>query len=453
MRRTLNHLLGTLFAAILFLTTAHATDSGKRTYDIPATGAEAALKAFSQQSGKGIIASTELVRDVRTNAVKGDLTAAQALDQLLLGTGLIGREDRRSGTFAVRRETPVEAKNAQGRPAEDRAAAVDAGATLREGTVRLGAFEVFGSKLINLDVQRTRDDVQPYVVFDTTQIRNSQATNLGDFFRTRLPMASPPGTSGSVAFAPLAGGVASSINLRGLGTNQTLVLVDGRPMPGTTIGGSNVGQPDLNGIPLSMIERVEILPSTASGIYGGGATGGVINIITRKDFSGAVLALNYVNTFDTDSAQRRVDLTASTSLRGGDTVITLTASYGDANDIRTGDRDFAQRARDTAFATNPTLFTGAATPPRGYTTNVRNSTSANLILKPQYGGTVLSSPFTHVPVGYVGITSDNAAALVANAGRYNLTLPNDHFSRQTRLVTLDSPSRALGFGVRQKITP
>lgn len=453
--RTLGYLLRAILLGALLSTALFAAGDSKKNYDIPAGDAAAALKHFSATSGRETLFAAEAVRGVKTPAVSGELTVQEALDALLADTGLIATVDKESGAIAVRRETAAESKNGPSRlaDAETADAQEERSGRVEDGVLKLGRFDVFGSKLINLDVPRTRDDVQPYVVFDAAQIQNSQATNLGDFFRTRLPMASPPGPTGAVAFAPLAGGVTSSVNLRGLGTNQTLILVDGRPVPGTTIGGSHIGQPDLNGIPLSMIERVEILPSTASGIYGGGATGGVINIITRKDFSGAVLTLNYANTFDTDSAQRRVDFNASTSLRGGATVLTLTASYGDANDIRTGDRDFAQRARDVAFANNPALFTGTTTPPRGYTTNIRNSTSANLILKPQYGGTVLSSPFTHVPVGYAGITSDNAAALVANAGRYNLALPNDHFSRQSRLSTLNSPSRSLGVGVRQKLAP
>jgi len=72
----------------------------------------------------------------------------------------------------------------------------------------------------------------------------------------------------------------------------------------------------LNGIPLAAIERIEVLPTTASGIYGGSATGGVINIILKRDFQGFQTRLTYDNTFDTDSAVRRVDLSAGFNLEG-----------------------------------------------------------------------------------------------------------------------------------------
>jgi iron complex outermembrane receptor protein len=417
-------------------------------FNVPAGDAAVTLKQFAEQSGQAVVYMVDAVRGVKTNAVKGSLAPREALEQLLAGSNLHAVADEKTGALSV----TANGKNG------DRAAQTDSDRPTSQGKVEdgrlvLDKFEVFGSKSINLDLPRTRDDVQPYVVFDNAQIRNSQATNLGDFFRTRLPMATPNGPTSAVAFTPLGPTVTSSINLRGLGSNQTLILVDGRPMPGGSAGGANTSQTDINGIPLSMIERVEILPSTASGIYGGGATGGVINIITRKDFSGAVLTLNYVNTFDTDSAQRRADLTASTSLRGGATVLTFTASFGEANNILVADRDFAQRGRDLAFANNPAVYTTSARVPRGYTTNIRNPSGANLVLKPQYGGTTLSSAITFVPVGYAGISSDNAAALVANAGRYNLTIPNDTFGAQSQLLALDSPLRSLGFSVRQKITP
>ncbi len=422
--------------------------AAKRTFDVPAGDARPALRQFAQQAKQEIVFEVNEVAGISTHAIKGEMTPVQALDAMLADTGLVVTQDNKTGAFAVRKGDRPNAPRAALTEKSDRP---ETSSRRDEEVVRLGEFEVFGSKLINLDIPRTRDEAQPYVVFDKTQIQNSQATNLGDFFRTRLPMATPNGATGSVPWAT-AGTVQSNINLRGLGTNQTLVLLDGRPM--TNGGrGNNLGQADLNGIPISMIERVEILPSTASGIYGGGATGGVINVITRKDFSGAVLTLNYVNTFDTDSGQRQVDLTASTGLRGGATVITLTASYGDANAILTQDRDFAQRARNAAFANNPALFKNASSPPRGSTTNIRNQNGQNLVLKPQYGGTTLSSPFTSVPVGYVGIASDNAAALVTNAGRYNLALPNDTFGARQNLLTTDTPRHSLGLSVRQKLTP
>src|SRR5262249_9293075 len=153
---------------------------------------------------------------------------------------------------------------------------------------------VKGSKSINADIERTEDDSQPYVVFSADDIRESQASTLEDFFKARLPMSASQGTTRQTAN----GDNTSSINLRGLGANQTLIVVDGRRLPGLASGFNSL-QPDINGIPLAAIERIEVLPSTASGIYGGGATGGVINIVTKKSYSGVEMGATYGNTFDT----------------------------------------------------------------------------------------------------------------------------------------------------------
>jgi len=437
-------LMPAILALFLATVLSAAEPSAKVAFDLPAGDAARRLKEFAQLTKREILYPSEGLDRVQTNAVRGELTVREGLDRLIAGTGLKVFEDPKTGAWMIRStEAPNGLRAAPS--ASDRPTA-----NLDGKVVKLDTFEVFGSKSINLDLPRTRDDAQPYVVFGREQITQAQATNLQDFFRSRLPMATNIGLSTFTGGNPYG----QTVNLRGLGTNQTLILVDGRRLPNYTTPGTLGGAitPEINGIPLGMIERIEVLPSTASGIYGGGATGGVINIITRKDYSGGDFTLSYVNTFDTDTARRRAELNFSTSLRGGATLLTLTASVQEANDLLTQDRSFAVRARQQGFANNPAAFTGPSSPPRGYTTNIRSRNGANLTLKPQYGGTTLGSFFTSVPVGYAGITSDNAAALVANAGRYNLALPDDVGGGRSRLATTASPLDSVGLGLRQKIT-
>ena len=414
--RSLRLILGALLA-FLFLAGVSplvAAEAAKRTYDLPAGDAEQALRTFSQQSGKGVIAATDLVRGVTTNAVKGEFSAAEALDQMLIGTGLIGTEDRRSGTFAVRKETSVEAKNAPGRPVGDQAAA--GSGDKKEEVVRLDTFEVFGAKSINADIPRTRNDVQPYVIFGREVIQNTPVANLEELLRTRLPMNQAYGAASQVS-----ANSTSSINLRGLESNQTLILLDGRRLPSRTGGFGSLSQPDINGIPLGMIERIEILPSTASGIYGGGATGGVVNIITRKDYAGVELMLSYGSPFASDSSMRRADLNGSLSLKDGKTFVTFGISHTDGTDMLVQDNDLAARAVALQMANNPSVILTGFTPFLGSTPNIRASNGSNLVLK---SGAALNSPITFVPVGYTGVVGDGGTALVANAGKFNMAMPN-----------------------------
>ena len=83
---------------------------------------------------------------------------------------------------------------------------------------------------------------------------------------------------------------ASTVNLRGLGSESTLILIDGRRVGHSGILG---GVTDISTIPLSMVDRIEILLDSASAIYGSDAVGGVVNVITRRDYSGVELDLNY----------------------------------------------------------------------------------------------------------------------------------------------------------------
>lgn len=71
-------------------------------FDIPGGAAEAALKTFSTQAGRGVIFSTDSLKDVRTNPVRGQFTAREALDRMIAGTTLVATYDARSGAFALR---------------------------------------------------------------------------------------------------------------------------------------------------------------------------------------------------------------------------------------------------------------------------------------------------------------------------------------------------------------
>ena len=83
---------------------------------------------------------------------------------------------------------------------------------------------------------------------------------------------------------------ASTVNLRGLGSESTLILIDGRRVGYSGILG---GVTDISTIPLSMVDRIEILLDGASAVYGSDAVGGVVNVITRRDYAGVELDVNY----------------------------------------------------------------------------------------------------------------------------------------------------------------
>lgn len=182
-RRTLA-VLCALVVSLFFATFSSAAESTK-TYSINSGPAATTLKQFADQSGRSVLFSTEKVQGISTNAISGELTTEEALDRLLSGTRLSAVPEKSTGGFAIRREVSVEVaeKNDSSRPANSRAAD-----NVQDGVVKLDTFEVFGKKTLNMDIQRTRDDVQPYVTFDRQTLEDSGAISLEDFLRTRLPI-------------------------------------------------------------------------------------------------------------------------------------------------------------------------------------------------------------------------------------------------------------------------
>jgi iron complex outermembrane recepter protein len=145
-------------------------------------------------------------------------------------------------------------------------------------------IEVTGSRIKRADVEGSL----PVTVIDRQDIDASGDTSVADFLRNTT-------FNSFGSFRPQSGSSAqsfASLSLRGIGAGRTLVLIDGRRAPASPTTGQ--GQ-DLNSIPLAAVERIEILSDGASAIYGSDAIGGVVNIITRKDFEGAEFTVGASN--------------------------------------------------------------------------------------------------------------------------------------------------------------
>lgn len=132
-------------------------------------------------------------------------------------------------------------------------------------------------------------------------------------------------------------GGASFVNLRGLGTNRNIVLLDGARVVPSGTGGSV----DLNNIPLALIQRVDALTGGASTTYGADAVSGVLNFITRKDFSGMELQVGEGITEKGDGNTFRADLTLGANFDDGRGNAVLSIGYQEADAIYQGDRDIA----------------------------------------------------------------------------------------------------------------
>ena len=148
--------------------------------------------------------------------------------------------------------------------------------------------EITGSSIKRTD----SETALPVTVITRDQIEKSGAVSVEDVLH-RV-------TASSAAFSDSSQGVGyatSNANLRGLGANSTLVLLNGRRLSNHPFG--NVGGTvavDLNSIPFAALDRIEVLRDGASAVYGTDAVGGVINFITRRDYTGGELSLRYGDT-------------------------------------------------------------------------------------------------------------------------------------------------------------
>jgi len=169
-----------------------------------------------------------------------------------------------------------------------------------DSALKLESFSVLGSRIKRIDSETP----QPVVRLTFSDFQSTGFSTLGDAIRAMPQMSgqSLVSTDGGTSFTP---GV-SSFNLRGLGNNNTLVLINGRRAAPFASAGFNGFQTvfDFNSIPVAAIESLEVLKDGASAIYGSDAVAGVINVNLRKSYTGLNTEFSLGNTFGTDSNEK-----------------------------------------------------------------------------------------------------------------------------------------------------
>jgi iron complex outermembrane recepter protein len=271
----------------------------------PAQPLADALTAISRQTGRSLLFNPVLIDGRMARAISGQMSAEEAVLQLLQGTGLIVQE--RSGALVVVRPAPALAPAAApaapsslstpaaaerharvSRPVERLAQASPAttsdagsGALALGGTAsRVQTMEITGTRLKRVDAETSL----PVNVYTRADIEKSGQTSLGQFLAGLNEVSMGQGEG---AFSGTAQGQ-GTVQLRGLPLGSTLVLVNGRRMQ--AVGASSANFFSLNLIPLAAVERVEVVPVGSSAVYGGDALAGVVNIILRKTIEGVTLS-------------------------------------------------------------------------------------------------------------------------------------------------------------------
>ncbi len=196
-------------------------------------------------------------------------------------------------------------------------------------TKTLQTVVVTGSRIRSADIETA----QPIIVMDRTQIEHQGFNSVADIL-SNLPQAGTPPISRSSVLASGEDVGGYYIDMRNLGANRTLILLNGKRL-GTTTSGLQ----DLSQIPVSAIDRIEVLKDGASAIYGSDAIAGVVNIITRKNFDGAE-ASAYVGQYGQgDGDKQTYSMTMGAHSDKGS--ITLSAEYSKEDPVWARDRSFS----------------------------------------------------------------------------------------------------------------
>jgi iron complex outermembrane receptor protein len=327
-------------AMVMAVPAALAQVDDVRDFDMPSQDLGVALRAVAQQSGTQVIAPTELVAGLRAPALKGRYRPDQAVSQLLRGSRL--RAVMVGNTLVVQRDDVGQEGN---EPTEGQ------GEILVTGTRIRGQGPV-GVPVISIDRKAIAENG-----FSTTQqIVQSIPQNYAG--------GASEGGSGLLTSAGNGNAAAGTgVNLRGLGQNSTLLLINGDRPP---LGGYAGTFADLSVMPASVIARVEIVPDGSSAIYGSDAVAGVVNVVTRDNFRGAETSLR-IGTAGGDSQEYQFSQLLGTRWSSGNAVIAYEFYQRDA--LAAGDRDyitedlrpFGGQDRRGLYASPGTIVAGGTT--------------------------------------------------------------------------------------------
>lgn len=278
------------------LAPAAAAQEQRQSYNLPAQPLAQSLREVSIRSGRSIAAPADLLRGKTAPAVHGSYTLPEVVEALLAGSGLAARWVG-DGLLIER------IRSSDNGPADQGSAS---GEIVVTGTRIRGSGPV-GSTVTVVD----RQAIERSGYATTQDIAQTIPQNFG---------GSPNEGNGAGSFNSDSGfntAAGSSINLRGLGTGSTLVLLNGDRPP---LGGFSGVFSDVSMIPASAIERIEIVADGASAIYGSDAVAGVVNIIPRLNFTGAETKFR-IGTADGDSQDIVASQLLGTRWSGGQAMV------------------------------------------------------------------------------------------------------------------------------------
>ena len=417
--------VSTVVTAILAATAASAHGRLFH-FDIAPEPLSQALRTYAQVCGQDVIFTESVVAGAGSTSLVGDFTATDALSRLLAGTQLVV-ERSPSGALMIRRRqqatnsadtpqrSPMRLAGADPVAADPPPRATDppaadpssdpppAAAAPTDAAPQLTQVVVTGSRIAS----RSYASDSPLVGVSAAQIAATGQVSLDSALGQMPQFAAAQGQSevGDVQGATGFQGGQSYSDLRGLGPERTLVLLDGERMVPTNPNGAV----DLNVIPMAMIEGVDVITGGASAVYGSDAMAGVVNFKLRQHFQGIQLSYRHGATTNGDGPEDSVSI-----LMGG--------NFANDRGNAVVDLEYSQRGAitgaDSPFFSNDLIFNrGVARGPEAiFDSGELGATipisAVNSVLS-KYGDSVTGSGDYG---GYVGINGDGSLFTTKDPG-------------------------------------
>jgi iron complex outermembrane recepter protein len=407
--------LSLLLVGLCSAQTSHAAI--RKDLNVPPEDLSPALQQVATTYEIQLLYPTPLTKDLKTHGAVGSLTADDALTKVLSGTGLSYKYLDANTVTVFATAAPAAAAQDQTNQTQDKSqeagkkssqdfhvAQVDQGQTPGPTTVEKEGEQSSKKKPVLEEVVVTgsriplaagEQQVQPIRSYTLDDIQQSGQTTIGDFLNTLPSVSTFKVSTFDIGYAGL-----QSVQLHGLPVGTTLTLLDGQRVENSTLGFF-----DLSSIPVTAVERIEVLPVGASAIYGADALAGAVNFVLRKNFDGFEINGNVSHGVGvTDDGANLA--WGKTWDRGS---VSLIGTY-----LEQGELSGAQRepTDSTIFPGNPAALSalGATDCVPG---NVYSVDGSNL--------PGLSSPYAAIPAGITG--TPTIAQFAAAAGKQNICNP------------------------------
>ena len=323
--RKLRSTIAWTLLAVASATAASAQGQDHFAFDLPAETLSQALRDVAVRTGRNVIAPADLIGTQQAAPLSGTFTAEEAVARLLAGTSL--RYRLVEGTLVVER-IPFAQRTTTPGSAEASASAIT----------------VTGTRI------RGAGSASPVAVTTRRELEQAGISDLADFTRI-LPQNYTGGQNRGIAGGGEQGGQqnlndSAALNLRGLGPDATLTLLNGHRLSYDALDQGV----DISAIPLTAIERIEVVADGGSALYGSDAVAGVANVILRRDYDGLETTARVGGSTSGGNFQQEYSAVGGRRWSSGGFMLAF--DHSSATPINAGQRNYTRTVDPSLFLTD-----------------------------------------------------------------------------------------------------